>query len=530
MVDDELEEIENLDDASMENWLGEYQEGCEWEIYTSELSDSFVGLKFSELSETLYQRLGIVLFALEIEDLRKEKCCSRILLNPADFTIPPKDIFRVDAFVIAQNKSDADLSKREEEMEEGENSEAAQPPLNVITNGIMSRFSLSSESDETKKNAKTKKKYMWQELIKKYESNSQKSSNYQEELFEQEDEYLRNNFFIRSSLCEINDAIIKTSVSSEIPMIDGHLIVVTKSVFGLYDLIRPLRARYMESLRYIVILCPNDIPMSVWRRIGIFEGILIVRGSGLEEIDLRRAGVYRCSQVVVLADASMSSNSTSKKSNSGSDSTSSDALVDADTIFTYQCVKRMNESAHVVVEIISHSNVGYLSDSSNVTDYRTSPQFAAGLLFSPSLLDGLVCQAFYNPKIIRLLNEMIAGVDQKPMLTKKKGLDALVGSSIYLINIPDKLESRTYGSLFKYLATQGMIPLGLLRGIFPNMKLGPKANIMPYVFTNPGKDTELFSCDKVYVLSQTPRSSSKISGSVCFFYFLFSSNKLTCIC
>jgi hypothetical protein len=34
---------------------------------------------------------------------------------------------------------------------------------------------------------------------------------------------------------------------------------------------------------------------------------------------------------------------------------------------------------------------------------------------------------------------------------------------------------------------------------------------MPYVFTNPPKDTELFTCDKVFVLSQTPVKISRSS-------------------
>jgi len=36
-------EIENLDDDETGNWVGEYQRGCDWEIYTTELSSMFVG-------------------------------------------------------------------------------------------------------------------------------------------------------------------------------------------------------------------------------------------------------------------------------------------------------------------------------------------------------------------------------------------------------------------------------------------------------------------------------------------------------
>lgn len=81
---------------------------------------------------------------------------------------------------------------------------------------------------------------------------------------------------------------------------------------------------------------------------------------------------------------------------------------------------------------------------------------------------------------------------------------SMANSSLYQISIPDGLESRTYGALYRLLSRRKQIPLGILRGVFSNTKSGPKANKLPYVFTNPPKDTELFTCDKVFVLSQTP--------------------------
>ena len=73
-----------------------------------------------------------------------------------------------------------------------------------------------------------------------------------------------------------------------------------------------------------------------------------------------------------------------------------DALVDADAIFCYQCVRRMNEQAHIVVEIVRHTNVGYLDPESGLNsseiDYKFTPQFASGALFATSSLDTLACQ------------------------------------------------------------------------------------------------------------------------------------------
>lgn len=112
-----------------------------------------------------------------------------------------------------------------------------------------------------------------------------------------------------------------------------------------------------------------------------------------------------------------------------------------------------------------------------------------------------------------MVNKLIGSVDNKDHSADKKSAarTTLVGSSLYQIGIPEGLESKTYGSLYKLLAERKMIPLGLLRGVFPHTKCGPKANKMPYVFTNPPKDTELFSCDKIFVLSQTPVKIGKAS-------------------
>ena len=100
---------------------------------------------------------------------------------------------------------------------------------------------------------------------------------------------------------------------------------------------------------------------------------------------------------------------------------------------------------------------------------------------------------------------------------RRGALAKVVSSSLYQIPIPDKLESRTYGALFRHLASQGIIPLGLFRGVFPQMKVGSKNNSMPYIYTNPSKDTELFTCDKVFVLS--PHSIGKVSVKVHFIHY-----------
>lgn len=87
-------------------------------------------------------------------------------------------------------------------------------------------------------------------------------------------------------------------------------------------------------------------------------GILHVRGSPLEEDDLRRAGVFRATQVIVLADPNANKPDTSLVTHHDN------TLDDADAIFCYHSVKRLNEKAQVMVEIVRYQNVAYLDRQS----------------------------------------------------------------------------------------------------------------------------------------------------------------------
>lgn len=226
-------------------------------------------------------------------------------------------------------------------------------------------------------------------LQKKIEMDS-----FQEKLQKLEENHMTEYFYARKTPIDIEDCFIKTSVVDEVPHINNHLIIMGKDLSNLYDLIRPLRAKYLGSLKYIVILHPDDIPHAVWRRICYFEAILVIRGSSLEESDIRRAGIFRAHQVVVLADAQANEKSRAGGKVAAAASVEMESLIDSDAIFTYQCVRRLNSQTQVVVEIVRHENIAYLDSESTLKkeQYKFSPQFASGTLFTTSLLDSLVCQ------------------------------------------------------------------------------------------------------------------------------------------
>jgi hypothetical protein len=205
--------------------------------------------------------------------------------------------------------------------------------------------------------------------------------------------HFRSSYYLREQPIPLKEATVKGSILEAIPSITKHIIIIGKGLTNLFDLIRPLRAKYFGVLRHIVILTPDTIEHDVWTRIAMFDAVSVVRGSPLEERNLRRAGIFQAKRVVVLADGT---------ADSSSKASSMAALVDSDAIFSYQRVRKMNPKAQVVIEMINTSNIGYLytpamPDGSEVeepaaADYKFSTQFAAGELFTTSLLDSIVCQ------------------------------------------------------------------------------------------------------------------------------------------
>ena len=134
-------------------------------------------------------------------------------------------------------------------------------------------------------------------------------------------------------------------------------------------------------------------------------------------------------------------------------------------------------------------------------------------------------KTFYNPQIIRVLNKLISGTDHIPdkngvqLLNEnqknvRNGLKSLYGSSLYQIPLPEGFAGKTYGQLFNYYANDGGLCIGILRGIWTGMTLGPNSNRMPYVFTNPPSDMHLYKCDKVFILSQKILTSYKTTIKV----------------
>lgn len=116
----------------------------------------------------------------------------------------------------------------------------------------------------------------------------------------------------------------------------------------------------------------------------------LLQGSPLELHDLYRAGIERASSAVLFTNARPSSDSEQ----------SADMLLDADTICMYRLMCTENPELEVVCELVSRNNVTFLSNHTQDDDtLLLAPPFAAGHVYTPAMLDILLCQAWYNPHV-----------------------------------------------------------------------------------------------------------------------------------
>lgn len=87
-------------------WIQEYTHGQGFEIYRVPLSPAFQGITFLQAAKIVYDVVGCVMFALEINPRGSD---SRVILNPGDFLIPDCLGNVIYAFLIAEDRKQADM-------------------------------------------------------------------------------------------------------------------------------------------------------------------------------------------------------------------------------------------------------------------------------------------------------------------------------------------------------------------------------------------------------------------------------------
>ncbi|XP_078282442.1 potassium channel subfamily T member 1-like isoform X3 [Rhinoraja longicauda] len=271
----------------------------------------------------------------------------------------------------------------------------------------------------------------------------------------------------------------------------NKLIIVSAETAGngLYNFIVPLRAYYRprKELNPIVLLLDNPPDNHFLEAICCFPMVYFMAGS-IDNLDnLLQCGIiYADNLVVVDKESTMSAEE--------------DYMADAKTIVNVQTMFRLFPSLSIITELTHPSNMRFMQfrakdcyslalsklekkereKGSNLAFMFRLP-FAAGRVFSISMLDTLLYQSFVKDYMIPIARLLL-------------GLDTTPGSG-YLCAMKiteDDLWIRTYGRLFQKLCSSSAeIPVGIYRTelhLFSTSESQISINVDECEDTREGKD------------------------------------------
>ena len=199
---------------------------------------------------------------------------------------------------------------------------------------------------------------------------------------------------------DASSIISQTLASLENTDIKNH-IVVCGIHSAIKSFIMPLRARYLHKfqLQKIVIISgePNEksgdhIDTQIWASISRFYNVYIVNGSPLNQETLYNANIHFADKVVILGhDSTLQSDV-------------SDDMLDAESIYIYQAVRKMNKNVQILTELVYSENIEFLLQQYPPNnDYKLSNLYAAGEVYISAIIDTLTCQSYYNKNIVNIL-------------------------------------------------------------------------------------------------------------------------------
>jgi len=85
-------------------------------------------------------------------------------------------------------------------------------------------------------------------------------------------------------------------------------------------------------------------------------------------------------------------------------------MLDAEVIFIYKAIRQVNKDIQILTELVYSENLEFLlPNNGTCSDFNKSTLFAAGEVYSESIIDTLTCQSYFNPHIVTILQQILAG-------------------------------------------------------------------------------------------------------------------------
>jgi len=182
----------------------------------------------------------------------------------------------------------------------------------------------------------------------------------------------------------------------------------------------------------------------------------------------------------------------------------------------YKTIEASKNARVTVTEMASMGNIAFLVNGSEEKmqkhGYFMSRPFASGEIYVSSLLDSLMCQAYYSRKITEILDQLIMGSANTPLpikhINKQLNLDQC---QLHLTGIPEKVTNYAFKAIYEHCVKHhNMIPIAVYKRHFEDQGVpgGPEghkedksSSRKPYVWLHPPKEVELSPHDELFVLA-----------------------------
>ena len=497
--------------STYSEWMEEYLKGLENEIYRIKIKCEYLyNMTFMDLVKIIYDLTNFIVIGTDViyKDIKPFVC-----LNPYNYQFSPFDHL---VYLLASKQ-----------------------PNEVEINQLIENYLESNKKGIIKNNKKMVKirrlkiSY-WAHLNRNYEPIVKKDGDEQQKEGEENDindkaadiidnKYFQNqilknklNTHSKNKFQELNYinkrnfiTKLKPRTQSESEYFSSELLEKHIIICGLNPnikhMIMPLRSKSNVKIFPILIIDQNEhIPSQIWTEIQYFPDIYYMKGDLRKQEYLIRAGVANALAVIILA-----------KYNNEYELP---GMLDINSIFIYNSIKRMYNKTLIIADLISINSIELLSQKSENLEkygYWLNQAFISGELYINSMLDTLICQAFYNPYIVNIIAQLMLGESAfkfSEEITNTLNKDKLLKSSLNLYKIKELMEKYKYENveaiietnkisfklLFEFLIDKNKVPIGILRCL---------DEVHKFVFLAPDTDTIIdVDKDEVYIISsEDPR-------------------------
>ncbi|XP_053575348.1 calcium-activated potassium channel subunit alpha-1-like [Bombina bombina] len=310
-----------------------------------------------------------------------------------------------------------------------------------------------------------------------------------------------------------------------------HIVVnifggASSTLIGLQDFVMPLRTSNFtyEELKQIVFIGHIKYLKREWKTIQNFPKLFIFPGSGLSWANLRAVSVQRCCMSVIMSSNFVYENKRYLEDTECILATlnlSSMQFKETSNIAALRFLDDKKEHASripVITELKQASNITFIEQENSTllkhpeTKFFMTAAFATGSIFSPCFLDSLMCMAYFDRKLLALLQILVTGgttPEVEDQLAEENRQTKSLSSEfcspwdrckLSIIPVTDSRLSPVNGNTYEYLFNKALISLGIICfGIYRLMD-APNRRQSRYVITRPPKNFPLLATDMLYCI------------------------------